>query len=77
MPYFVYKVFPAKRYELVETFEKYRDARGLARTMRSELKKIGTTSLSVWSTLLIPRPRRGCCPSDAKHRHLAKTPKAK
>ena len=38
MPYFVYKVFPAKRYELVETFEKYRDARGFARIMRSELK---------------------------------------
>lgn len=39
MPYFVYKVFPARRYELVESFGHYRDARTTAREMRVALRE--------------------------------------
>ncbi len=37
MPYFVYRISPAKRLELVSSFETYKDAKRLARTMRAQL----------------------------------------
>lgn len=37
MPYFLYKVFPEKRYELIEPHEAYRAARDRARALRAEL----------------------------------------
>lgn len=37
MPYFVYKVYPAKRFEPIADFPKYRDARDRARSLRAEL----------------------------------------
>ena len=38
MPYFVYKIFPARQLEHVDTFEKYRDARTAVRSMRAQLE---------------------------------------
>jgi hypothetical protein len=38
MPYFVYKVHPGKRFELVERHDAYRGARDRARAMRQELR---------------------------------------
>lgn len=37
MPYFVYKVHPGKRFELVERFGAYRGARDRARELRQAL----------------------------------------
>ena len=37
MPYFVYKVHPGKRFDLVERFDVYRAARDHARAMRQSL----------------------------------------
>lgn len=39
MPYFLYKVFPGKRFEPMSEFPKYRDARDQARTLRADLPK--------------------------------------
>jgi hypothetical protein len=39
MPYFVYKVFGARRFERVEAFDHYRDAKQLARSMRQQLSE--------------------------------------
>ena len=38
MPYFVYKISPRKRLELVDTFERYRDAKVRTRSLRAELR---------------------------------------
>ena len=38
MTYFVYKVFPGNRLELVNSLGKYRDAKELARSMRTEIR---------------------------------------
>jgi hypothetical protein len=40
MPYFVFRVFPARQLELADTFEQYRDARVAARTMRASLTEM-------------------------------------
>ena len=37
MPYFVYKVSENRRLEQVDAFERYRDAKQLARSMREQL----------------------------------------
>lgn len=37
MPYYLYKVFPGSRFELIETFDAYRPAREQARTLRAQL----------------------------------------
>jgi hypothetical protein len=37
MPYFVYRLTPGQRPNLLETFAKYPDARNLARRLRAEL----------------------------------------
>ena len=37
MPYFVYKIRPGKRFELIERFDAFRDARDRARTMRQAM----------------------------------------
>lgn len=37
MPYFIYKIYPPKRLELVESFAKYREAKDTARKMRAAL----------------------------------------
>ena len=37
MAYFVYKVFPNKKLELIDSFEKYRDARDHARELRKTI----------------------------------------
>ena len=47
MPYFVYKVFPARRYEAVEAFERYREARTLARQMRADLMSRDTHTVRI------------------------------
>lgn len=39
MPYFVYKVQPGKRFELVERFAAFRDARDRARAMRAAMSE--------------------------------------
>ena len=39
MPYFVYKIFPARQLELVEQFDHYRDARKTVRAMRVALEQ--------------------------------------
>lgn len=38
MPYFVYKIHPGKRFELIDHFPAYRAARERARAMRSEIQ---------------------------------------
>ena len=37
MPYFLYKIFPGKKFELVGHFDVYREARDSARKRRKEL----------------------------------------
>lgn len=37
MPYFLYKVYPPKRFEPIAEFAKYREARDQARALRAEL----------------------------------------
>ncbi len=37
MPYFLYKVFPGKEFELVEQHEAYKDARNEARKRRADM----------------------------------------
>ena len=37
MPYFVYKIHPPRKLELVEAFDAYREAKTLARSMRAAL----------------------------------------
>lgn len=37
MPYFVYKVLPARQLEYIEAFENYREARKSVRTLRAAL----------------------------------------
>ena len=37
MPYFIYKVFPARQFEYVDAHDQYRDARKAVRAMRAEL----------------------------------------
>jgi hypothetical protein len=34
MPYFVYKIYPGKRFVPVQSFDSFKDARELARSMR-------------------------------------------
>lgn len=36
MPYFIYKVFSGKRVELLEEYEKFREAKVVARQLRTE-----------------------------------------
>lgn len=38
MPYYVYRIDVPKRLSYVEHFDNYRDARGLARTRRAQLR---------------------------------------
>lgn len=47
MPYFVYKVFPPKRLELVQTAQQYRQARDLARSLRMSLQESDNYTLKV------------------------------
>lgn len=68
MPYFVYKVFADRQLEPVETFDNYRDAKALVRSMRASLvpgdqhvpRLIFATSVSEAERLLAevrePRP---------------------
>jgi hypothetical protein len=37
MPYFLYKVFPNKKLELIEDFGKYKEAKDRARQLRAEM----------------------------------------
>ena len=37
MPYFLYKVFPGKKFELMEHYQAYKDAREEARKRRAEM----------------------------------------
>jgi hypothetical protein len=37
MPYFLYKVFPGKKFELIEPYQAYREAREAARKRRAEM----------------------------------------
>ena len=37
MPYFLYKIMPEKRFELIERFDVYREARDEARARRSQM----------------------------------------
>lgn len=37
MPYFLYKVFPNKKLELIEDFGKYKEAKDKARHLRDEM----------------------------------------
>lgn len=37
MPYFLYKILPGKKFELLDTYSKYRDGRDAARLKRSEM----------------------------------------
>ncbi len=37
MPYFLYRITPGHRPALIETFEKFQDARAQARRLRAEL----------------------------------------
>lgn len=37
MPYFLYKVMPGKRFELIEHFDAYRQARDEARARRKQM----------------------------------------
>lgn len=37
MPYFVYRITPERKLTLVNTFDKYQEARQLAHTLRAEL----------------------------------------
>jgi len=37
MPYFVYEIFPPRRLQLVDSFERYREARSRARALRAAL----------------------------------------
>jgi len=36
MPYFLYRITPDRKLTLIETFEKFQDAKGVARRMRGE-----------------------------------------
>ncbi len=47
MPYFVYKVFPARRYEKVESFDQYREARTTARELRMALQERDTHTVRI------------------------------
>ena len=47
MPYFLYKVFTGKKFELVEHFESYRDARDKARERRKHLTPEDSYSIKV------------------------------
>jgi hypothetical protein len=47
VPYFVYKVLPARQYECVSSFEKYRDARTVVRDMRGALREQDNYSVRI------------------------------
>ncbi len=36
MPYFLYRISPERKLTLIETFEKYQDAKALARNLRAQ-----------------------------------------
>ena len=36
MPYYVYRITPDKKLKLIETFEKFKEAKELARSLRAE-----------------------------------------
>lgn len=36
MPYFLYRISPERKLTLIETFEKFQDAKSLARRLRAE-----------------------------------------
>ncbi len=66
MPYFVYKVFPNRSCEAVESFEQYKPARELARETRAELTLQDNCTVKVMhakdaaeaeSLILTPRER--------------------
>lgn len=47
MPYFVYKVFPGKRLELVQPQDKYPQAKELATSMRKALRPEDNFSVKI------------------------------
>ncbi len=47
MPYFIYKIFSGKRFELVERFDSYREARDHAREHRARLTPEAGYSIKV------------------------------
>ncbi len=47
MPYFLYKVFTGRKFELVERFDSYRDARDKARERRKHLTPEDSFSIKV------------------------------
>ncbi len=42
MPYFVYKIYPNRTLDYIESFDKYRDAKNQTRSLRSELNENDT-----------------------------------
>jgi len=49
MPYYVYKVttFPIKQLELIETFDKFKEASALAKARRAELAEGDNSAIKV------------------------------
>ena len=47
MPYFLYKIFSGKRFELLERFDSYREARHQARERRAHLMPEDDYSIKV------------------------------
>ncbi len=47
MPYYLYKVFPGKRLELIESCSEYREARDMARGLRAQLTVADNYSVRV------------------------------
>ncbi len=47
MPYFLYKVFARKRFELMDRFDSYREARDQARDRRKHLSPEDSYSIKV------------------------------
>jgi hypothetical protein len=47
MPYYLYKVFPGKRLELIESYPEYRVAREVARGLRTQLTVADNYSVRV------------------------------
>jgi len=45
MPYFLYRISPERKLTLIETFEKFRDAKNVARRMRAEAPEGNTDSI--------------------------------
>ena len=58
MPYFVYKVFPARQLEYVEQFDQYRDARKSVRAMRAALVQTDNHEVRMVFAPLAPEAER-------------------